>query len=182
MANRPKMASALLLGTITMLWAVAFAAPATAEVYQGSCTGSATFSDGMIVTESRPIDNVALVPEKDTVQWTGDTHLDPPSDEVPFFGNVSVALPRFNWVVADWSGDTVEVKDDGSYTYEVPGFVPRGVQFEVTGEHTQQGQTCVVAVTMKVDGERGPEAIIAATGTAVFALATLGAGVKKKVA
>lgn len=182
MANRRKMASALLLGTITMLWAAGLAAPANAEVYEGSCTGSATFTNGTKVTESQPIDEVVLVPEKDSVQWEGNTHLDPPSDEVPFFGNVSVALPRFNWVVADWEGDTKEVKDDGSYSYEVPGFVPRGVQFEVTGEHTQQGQTCVVAVTMKVEGERGPEAIIAATGTAVFALATLGAGVKKKVA
>jgi hypothetical protein len=182
MANRRKTASALLLGTITMLWATGLAAPANAEVYEGSCTGSATFTDGTKVTESHSIDDVVLVPEKDTVQWEGNTHLDPPSDEVPFFGNVSVALPRFNWVVADWDGDTVEVKDKGSYTYEVPSFVPRGVQFEVTGEHTQQGQTCVVAVTMKVDGERGPEAIIAATGTAVFALATLGAGMKKKVA
>lgn len=182
MAKRPKMASALLLGTITMLWAAALAAPANAEVFQGDCTGSVTFSDGTVVTEKQLITEVVLVPEKDTVEWEGNTHLDEPAEEEHFFGNVSVALPRFNWVVEDWEGDTKEVKDKGSHTYEVPGFVPRGVQFEVTGEHTQQGQTCVVAVTMKVDGERGPEAIIAATGTAVFALATLGAGVKRKVA
>ncbi len=182
MTNRRKTASTLLLGTITMLWAVGLVVPANAEVFQGDCTGSATFTDGTKVTESHAIEDVVTVPEKDTVQWIGNTHLDPPNDEVPFFGNVSVALPRFNWIVADWDGDTEEVKDEGSYTYEVPGFIPRGVQFEVTGEHTQQGQTCVVAVTMQVDGDRGPGAIIAATGTAVFALATFGAGVKKKVA
>jgi hypothetical protein len=182
MANRQRTASIVLLGSITMLWVASLAAPANAEVFQGSCTGSATFSDATVVTEKTPVSEVVLVPEKDTVQWKGDTHLDPPGDEVPFVGNVSVALPRFNWIVADWSGDTKEVKDEGSYSYEVPGFVPRGVQFEVTGEHTQQGQTCVVTVTMKVAGDRGPEAIIAATGTAVFALATLGAGVKKRVA
>jgi len=182
MRDRRKAASLVLLGTITVFWVIGVAGPANAEVFQGKCTGSANFTNGPTVTESTPLSTVVVVPEKDAVLWTGNINLPPPSEEKPFFGAVSVRLPRFNWAVADWSGDTVKVSDSGTYTYEVPGFVPRGVQLEVTASHTQLGQTCVVAVTMKLAGDPGAAAIISATGTVVFFAATLGAGAKKKVA
>ncbi|GMQ92882.1 MAG: hypothetical protein BMS9Abin12_0359 [Acidimicrobiia bacterium] len=181
MGDRRKAASLVLLGTITAFWVVGLAAPANAEVFQGKCTGSAAFTDNTTVTESTPLSKVVVVPEKDTVQWAGNINLPAPPNEVPFFGAVSVRLPRFNWAVADWDGDTVEVSDSGAYTYEVPGFVPRGVQLEVTASHTQLGQTCVVAVTMKLAGSPGAAAIISAIGALVFGVATLGAGVKRKV-
>ncbi|MFV1961292.1 MAG: hypothetical protein ACC683_06940 [Acidimicrobiia bacterium] len=182
MRDRRRTASAVLLGTITIFWAVGLAAPAGAEVFQGGCTGSATFSDGTIVTESTPLSQVVVVPEADSVVYQGSINLPPPDDEVPFAGGITVQLPRFGWTVVDWADETKEVSDAGTYAYEVPGFVPRGVQLEVSASHTQLGQTCVVAVTMKLDGDPGAAALIGATGTVVFAAATIGAGVKKKVA
>ncbi len=182
MRDKRRTASIVLLGTITIFWVIGLAPPAGAEVFQGACTGSASFSDGTTVTESTPLSQVVIVPDGDTVSYEGSINLPPPDDEVPFAGGVDVRLPRFNWTVVPWSGDTVEVSDAGTYTYDVPGFVPRGVQLEVSATHIQQGQTCVVAVTMKLDGDPGPAALIAVTGTVVFAAATIGAGVKKKVA
>ena len=182
MRRRQRMASLVLLGTITGFWVVGMAAPANAEVFQGGCTGSAEFSDGTKVTESTPLDEVVIVPEMDSVTYQGSINLPPPDDEVPFSGNVSVRLPRFNWAVVSWADTTEEVSAGGVYVYEVPGFVPRGVQLEVSAAHTQQGQTCAVAVTMKLNGDPGPAAIISAAGMVVFAAGTLGAGMKKKVA
>ncbi|RLE15995.1 MAG: hypothetical protein DRJ28_02650 [Actinobacteria bacterium] len=182
MRDKRRTASIVLLGTITMFWAVGLASPAGAEVFQGGCTGSAEFSDGTTVTESTPLSEVVIVPEEDTVVYQGSINLPPPDDEVPFAGGVDVRLPRFNWTVVPWSGETVEVSDAGTYTYDVPGFVPRGVQLEVSAAHTQQGQDCAVAVTMKLDGDPGAAALIGATGTVVFGAATIGAGMKKRVA
>lgn len=182
MRHKRRTASTLLLGTITIFWVVGLAPPAGAEVIQGGCTGSAVFSDGTTVTESTPLSQVVIVPEEDSVVYQGSINLPPPDSEEPFSGGVDVRLPRFNWTVVPWSGETLEVSDSGSYTYDVPGFVPRGVQLEVSAVHSQRGQTCAVAVTMKLDGDPGAAALIGATGAVVFGAATIGAGVKKKVA
>ncbi len=181
MRDKRRSASIVLVGAITIFWVIGMAPPAGAEVFQGGCTGSAAFSDGTTVTESTPLSQVVIVPDGDTVAYKGSINLPAPADEVPFAGGVSVRLPRFSWTVIDWSDGTVEVSASGSYTYEVPGFVPKGVQLEVSAKHIQQGQTCVVAVTMKLDGDPGPAALIAVTATVVFGAATIGAGVKKKV-
>ncbi len=182
MREKRRTPSIVLLGAITIFWVIGMAPPAGAEVFQGGCTGSARFSDGTTVTESTPLSEVVIVPEEDSVAYQGSINLPPPDDEVPFSGGVDVRLPRFNWTVVPWSGETVEVSDAGVYTYDVPGFVPRGVQLEVSAVHIQQGQTCVVAVTMKLDGDPGPAALIAVTGTVVFGAATIGAGVKRRMA
>lgn len=182
MRDRRRTASVVLLGTITMFMVVGLGAPAGAEVIQGGCTGSARFSDGTTVTERTPLSETIIVPDGDTVAWAGNINLPPPDDEVPFSGGIDVRLPIGGWTVVGWGGETLEVSDAGLYTYTVPGFVPRGTGgLEVTATHTQLGQTCVVAVTMALDGDAGAAAIIGATGTLVFGLATVGAGFKKKV-
>ena len=72
---------------------------------------------------------------------------------------------------------------EGEYSYEVPSWVPKGTGgLEVTATHTQRGQTCIVAVTMSVEGDPGPAAIIGAAGSAMFAAGVIGAGFKRKVA
>lgn len=180
MGNRQRRASLILLGTITMFWTIATVAPVSAEVTAGGCTGEAQFSDGTIVTVATPLDQVIVVPERDNVTYRGSINLPPPDDEVPFSGSIVVRLPRTNWTVVTWSGETVEVSDAGIYVYEVPSYVPRGIQFQVSGAHTQLGQTCGARVTMKLDGSPSTAAYIAATGTLVFGAATIGAGSRKR--
>lgn len=169
------------LGALIALMIAAMAAPAGAEVISGECTGMVTFSDGTVVTEAQPRDEVVDVPPADTVMYEGATGLDAPTEPVPFSGSVDVRLPFMTWVVASWSGETVENSDAGSYSYDVPGFVPRGTGgFEVTGYHTQQGQTCEVVVTMRLAGDPGPAAILGIALTGIFAAGVGAAGVKKK--
>lgn len=174
------------LGGTVMLMVAAMAAPASAEMIQGPCTGSAQFSNGAVVTESTPISEVVEVPVEDTVIYAGDTHLSPPDDEEAFSGEVSVRLPLGgSWVVVSWpvpAGETESVMDGGTYTYDVPGFVPRGTGgLEVTAFHSQRGQICQVAVTMSIAGDPGAAAIIGTAGTAAFGAGVLGAGLRKKV-
>jgi len=182
--RRRRTAGIALIGSLTILWVASLAVPATADVIEGGCTGSATFTDGATVTESTPLSDTIIVPEDDTVTYSGSINLPPPSEPEAFVGGVDVRLPFGGWTVVSWEGETQEVSiTDGTYTYSVPGFVPRGTGgLEVTATHVQQGQTCVVAVTMALEGDPGAPAIIGATGTAVFLAGVIGAGFKKRVA
>lgn len=181
MQRRRRTASLLVLGVLAALWIGVLAAPAGAEVRRGGCTGAASFSNGVVVTESQPIDQVVLVPDKDTVFYTGSINLPPPDEAVPFNGGVNVKLPLGSWTVVTWAGETEEVSAEGTHTYEVPSYVPRGTGgLEVTAAHKQQGQDCLVAVTMALEGDPGVEAIVAAAGAAVFFAGTMAAGIKKK--
>jgi len=170
-----------------MLLTVATAAPAGAEVIQGDCVGIAEFSNGAEITESTPLADVVYVPAEDTVEYFGDTTLPELDDPETFSGRVELALPLGGaWVVADWpkpaGSETTDVAKEGTHTYEVPGFVPQGTgAFELTATHTQRGQTCIVAVSVAIDGDPGIPAILGAVGTAVFAAGVVGAGFKRKV-
>jgi hypothetical protein len=185
MRNTRRVRAAYILGGAVVLM-LAMASPAGAEVIEGDCVGFVEFSNGVKITESTPLMDVAEVPAEDTVVYFGDTTLSPPAEPEDFSGSVSLALPLGgSWVIADWPdppGQTAEVSDEGTYTYEVPGFVPVGTgAFELTGTHTQRGETCIVAVSVAVEGSPGPMAILGAAGTFVFGAGVIGAGIKRKV-
>ena len=173
-----------ILGGIVILL-VATAAPASAEVIVGNCTGAATFSNGAAVTESTPLSQIVEVPNKDIVIYSGDTHLTPPDEEEGFGGYVAVRLPvGGSWIVADWpvpsDAKTLEVSASGTYGYEVPSYVPQGTGgLEVTAYHSQRGEICQVAVVMTLSGSPGPAAIVAAIGTVAFGAGVVGAGFSK---
>ncbi|MEN8040951.1 MAG: hypothetical protein ABFR95_05555 [Actinomycetota bacterium] len=183
MQLKQRTASLMLLGTMVAFLVIGLGTPAHGEVIDPGCTGSVTFTGGPTVTESQSLDDVVIVPEADTVQYTGSINIDPPSEPVEINGGIDVRLPFGGWTVVSWPGTTELTEASGTYAYTVPGFVPRGTGgLEVTATHTQQGETCKVAVTMALEGDPGPAALIGATGTIVMGFATLGAGIRKKVA
>lgn len=173
-----------MLGTMALLFVGALAAPAGGEVLQGDCTGGAVFSNGVSVTERQPLNQVVAVPAADSVQYVGDTNLEPlpPDARESFDGGVSIALPWGGITIVSWGGETDQTADQGTYTYDVSGLVPEGTGgVEVTATHTQRGQTCVVAVTMAVDGSPGWQAYTAAGLTLLSGVGVAGAGVKRSV-
>jgi hypothetical protein len=174
--------SALMLG---MMLVVVLAAPAAGEVTRGTCTGFAEFpskaTDANLVAE-RPVSDVFLVPKEETVVYAGT--LAPGAETlpspVPFKGGVSVQTPFNSWQVVSWGGETVEVDADGTYSYSVPSWVPAGVgELQVTASHQQGDVDCEVIVTVQLDGDPGPAALVAAAGTVVMGAGVLAAGVKK---
>jgi hypothetical protein len=170
----------LVLGAISALTMATLASPASAEVIEGPCTGSAAFSNGAVVTESQPIDQVVKVPDGDTVEYAGSVNIPEPAEPIPFEGGIDVRLPINGATVVSWSGETLEVSDSGEYTYTLPSYIPRGTGgLEVTARHSQGGVTCIVVVTMAVEGSPGAPALIGATGTIVFFAGVVGSGFKK---
>ena len=183
MYRRKRLAAVGVLFGMVVLMVAMVAAPASAEVIQGSCTGKATFSNGVTVTHSSSLDEVFEVPEEDTVAYEGQIPIPKADEPEPFSGDVSVRLPMGgSWVVEDWSGETVEVSASGNHSYEVPALVPRGTGgLEVTAYHTQRGQVCEVAVSLALAGSPGAAAAAATAGTAVFGAGTLLAGRRRAV-
>lgn len=183
---RRRLTAAAFLGSLVMLLVAVHAAPAGAEVITGPCVGLADFSNGTTVTESTPLSVTNKVPIEDEVIYAGDTKLSPPDEEESFSGYVSVRLPLGgSWVVAEWpdppDAKTKEVAATGTYSYEVPSWVPRGTGgLEVTAHHEQRSQVCEVAVIMTIDGSPGPAAYLGAAGTALFGAGVVGAGFKRR--
>ncbi|MGB5533092.1 MAG: hypothetical protein WBN71_08290 [Acidimicrobiia bacterium] len=176
--------SVLMLG---MMLAVLLAAPATGEVTRGECTGFAEFpskaSDKTLVAE-RPLSEVFLVPKKETVNYAGtlEPGAQPTDSPVPFEGGVLLKTPFNSWQVVSWGGETVDVEASGSYTYSVPSWVPAGAgELQLTAWHQQGDIDCEVAVSVQLDGDPGPAALMAAAGTVVMGAGVLAAGVKKGV-
>lgn len=176
--------SVLMLGMMLM---VLLAAPAGADITRGSCVGQAEFpskTSDKVLTADRPRSSVFLVPKEETVVYAGalSEGAQPFDSPVPFEGGISVRLPRTSWQFATWGGESTQVSADGTYSYSIPSFVPAGTgEFEVKGWHKQGDIDCEVVVTVALDGEPGPAALVAAAGTVVFGAGVLAAGSKKGV-
>ena len=189
MSNRFRRNTAVTLTVLMlgMMLTVLLAAPAGAEVTRGTCVGQAEFPSKAadpILNADRPRSSVFLVPNEETVAYAGALSRDaqPFDDPVEYEGGISVQFPRTSWQFATWGGTSTQVSADGLYTYSIPSFVPAGTgEFEVTGWHKQGDIDCEVVVTVALDGEPGPAALIAAAGTVVFGAGVLAAGSKKGV-
>jgi len=189
MSNRFRRGTAVTLTVLVlgMMLTALLAAPAGAEVTRGSCVGQAEFPSktaDRVLTADRPRSSVFLVPNEETVAYAGalSDGAQPFDDPVPFEGAMSVQLPRTTWQFATWGGTSAQVSADGLYTYSIPSFIPAGTgEFEVSGWHKQGDFDCAVVVTVALDGEPGPAALVAAAGTVVFGAGVLAAGSKKGV-
>ena len=189
MSNRFRRNTAVTLTVLMlgMMLAVLLAAPAGAEVTRGTCVGQAVFpskTSDKTLDAGRSTSSVFLVPKDETVAYSGSLSPDakPFDSPVPFEGGISVQLPRTTWQFVSWGGESTQVSADGIYTYSVPSFLPAGTgEFEVTGWHKQGDVDCAVVVTVALDGEPGPAALVAAAGTVVFGAGVLAAGSKKGV-
>jgi len=181
MAGKRRIGGLIVLASITVFTVAALATPAYGIV-SGPCTGSASFSNGAVITAEQPLDPATVIPDADNVTYQGSIDIPVPDDPIPFSGGINAEVAGIGSIpVATWGGTTVEVSDSGSYIYEVPSWVPRGTgDILLTADHTQGGAECTGQVKVTLEGDPGAAAIIAGVGTAVFFAGVIGAGVKKK--
>jgi len=171
------------IGATTLLLTLLLAAPASAEITEGPCTGSATFkSTGAVLDAARPRGDVMEVPPKDDVSYEGSEHRPQLTDPEPDGGGITVALPLGSWTVARWGGEGIETTASGTYSYEVPDYVPRGTGgIEVTGRHVHGPIKCAGVVTVRLAGSPGAAALVAAAITVISLLGLVGAGFRTAV-
>jgi len=181
MVRTRRIGALLVLGTITVASLALIATPAYGIV-SGPCSGSATFSDGTVITAEQPLDPATVIPDMDNVTYQGSIDIPPPDEPIPFSGGLNAEVAGIGSIaVVQWGGTTEEVSDSGSYIYEVPSWVPRGTgDILLTANHQQGGAECTGEVKVTLGGDPGAAAIIAGVGTLVFGAGVIGAGVKKK--
>jgi hypothetical protein len=155
----------VLLGCAAMSLAGLFlfvdSAPASATVTPAdNCIGTGDFvKSGHHYTAADA--GVDKVPRVDDVNWVGEIKI--PATESAYSGHIEVELPPpFGKVTIDtWQGSSDSVKNSGTKHYDIPGFVPANVEFEVSGAHTQGGITCSGSVKVKIEGSTfGPFSIV----------------------
>ena len=181
-----RFAKATLLGILSMLVVALLAIPAAAEITKGNCRGSATFPDkptDKVLDAARPKSQVFEIPPGATVNYAGDLGpgAQPSDEEVAFEGGVSLRVARVPVPIAGWDGDTKEVSDAGSYTYDLPDFVPQGTGgLELTAWHKHTGHPdCEAVLTVAITGNPGAAAFAGLGLTAVAGVGTLAAGRRK---
>jgi hypothetical protein len=169
------------IGTVVL---VAAAAPAHGRL-DGPCSGAGTFESQGRTYDPATTDEIT-VPDEDSVAYVGEIDA-PPGEERSHHGKIELKLPPPlpSVAIEDWESDsTDETSDEGTYDYDLPAFVPRGVTLNLEGEHVDTAGTCTGAVEVEIEG--GPldspvPTAIAAAGTAAGAAALVVAGRPRRV-
>lgn len=128
---------------------------ASADV-TGPCDGSGNFTegtdaDGPFRVDARSIGgDLVVIPRSDTVEWQGSV-AGPPGE---YRGSISLDLPApfGDITIDDWSGDSETTSNSGVKDYDLPSFVPAGVEFKVVGQHRDDNGTCSGSVRLEIEG------------------------------
>jgi hypothetical protein len=151
MVRRTLFAFAVVCVAILFVPAAAGASP---RVVNGPCEGSGAFeTGGFTVTAAET--GIVTVPAKDTVHWQGSIKPNE-SGEQPYSGAIRVELPPpFSSIDIDsWSGTSDSTQNSGVKKYDLPSFVPKGVELRVSGFHDQGSAKCDGFVRIKIDGSK----------------------------
>ncbi len=136
---------------------VVAARPAAASM-TGGCTAVGTWALGtgvgpiVVDVAAVPADKVTVIPADDVVTWTA-TSPGVPGPK-PTKGRVEIDLP---WplgtqTIESWSGTSDKVDHSGTYTYELTGAFPRGVDFTIIGSHAEPNVRCTGQVSFEIEG------------------------------
>jgi hypothetical protein len=126
---------------------------AAAELDPGNndCTGSGVFrSDGRKVDAESIGETVVKIERKDSVDWEGSV-AGPPG---VYSGSIAVDLPP-PWPdlhIDSWGGNSQSTGNKGTKDYDLPSFVPAGVEFQVVGGHTDEVGSCSGHVNLEIRG------------------------------
>lgn len=115
----------------------------------GPCTAQGTFVGTGVSVDNGTTGTVTVL-RSDTVDWSASVD-GPPG---VYSGSIWLELP---WPfpsaeIDSWSGDSQTTSNAGSKTYDLPGFLPAGVQFDVAGEHVDANGTCSGSITLEIEG------------------------------
>lgn len=133
------------------------ARPAVAEFDENTngCFGSASFRTAQFSVNADVV-GVVTVPRSDTVDWQGSVAA-PPGE---YRGNLTLELPAIAKLfgasriseIDTWEGNSQNMSNSGVEEYDLPSWLPGGVEFTVTGEHVDENGRCAGHVTMQVEG------------------------------
>jgi len=127
---------------------------AVAEVVSGTCTGTVTIDDAVVLDADQPRDAAVEVPTTGSFVFVGSIERDAGEEApVPFSGELRLLLPVGSVALEEWSGQTTDAEVVASGGYVLPGVLPGGtgpIPFEVL--HIAGGDVCRVVVSVTTPG------------------------------
>ncbi len=136
---------------------VVLSANPAAAIVTGGCAGAGTIGtnryDAATLDPAKPI----TVPEEGDVAYEGSVPLPAGDTERAYSGKIELQLPLGGSVaVADWSGSSKKVADNGVHHYSIPALVPRGITVRADGTHSQDGLAAPCTGAFSIALEGGP--------------------------
>lgn len=127
---------------------------AVAEVVSGTCTGSVTIDDTVVLEADQPRDVAVEVPTSGSFVFVGSIDRDAGEEApVPYSGELRLLLPVGSWQLESWSGETTDTEVVASGGYVLPEVLPGGtgpIPFEVV--HIAGGDVCRIVVSVTTPG------------------------------
>ena len=131
---------------------VASAGQAAAHVESDNgCQGSGTFREGGLFVDAEAVgDDLVTILRSDTVDWEGSVAAPPGA----YSGSISIDLPPplKGLEVDSWSGTSDNPGTSGTRDYDLPSWVPAGVEFQVVGLHDDDNGSCDGYVNLEIKG------------------------------
>ena len=147
---------------------------ASADLNSGAnhCDATVALPDRKTNFDARTFTGVLTIPRTGSAEWAA--VVEQPLGA--YHGSLSLDLPPvLRWFapteLRHWSGNSQNRLNSGTYTIDVPSWVPGGVEFAIVGEHTDQHGRCTGTLRLMVDG--GPGLI----ATLVSLVLTIGAAI-----
>lgn len=150
-----RLASALALLAVTAALLGSVPAPAVAEVVSGSCTGSVTIDDTIVLEADQPRDVAVEVPTSGSYVFVGSIDRDGGEESaVPYSGSLRLQLPVGSVELGEWSGETTDTEVVASGGYALPGVLPGGTgPIPVEVVHIAGGEVCRIIVSITTPGD-----------------------------
>lgn len=149
------LASALTLLTVTAALLGSVPTTAVAEVVSGSCTGSVTIDDTIVLEADQPRDVAVEVPSSGSYVFVGSIDRDGGEESpVPYSGSLRLQLPVGSVALGEWSGETTDTEVVASGGYALPGVLPGGTgPIPVEVVHIAGGEVCRIIVSITTPGD-----------------------------
>jgi hypothetical protein len=139
----------------------------------GPCQVTATIS-GEGAAEA---DGVYTIPHEGSASYVASISTD--DEDRPHNGQVQAQtpIPGLNIDIHDpWSGEADGNSDSGTVDWDIPSWVPGGIEINVSGFHNDTAGNCSGSATFKLDGGilDSPAGIASLVLTALFGLGLIG--------
>ncbi len=115
-----------MIASVAVLAITAMATEASAEVVEGSCTGTVTMNGELAIDADRAAMTPAVIAESGTAQIVGSFDREPSDEAMPYRSELQGRHAFGTWTISSWSGQTLTPEVDATESYTLPVFIPRG--------------------------------------------------------
>ena len=142
-----------MLASVAVLAITAMTADASAEVVEGSCTGTVTMNGELAIDADRSAATPAVIADSGTAQIMGSFDHEPSDEAVPYRAELQGRHAFGTWPIASWSGQALTPEVDATESYALAVFIPRGSGAVPLSLDVEFGDdTCRIVGTVAVAG------------------------------